>query len=89
MTTVETASSAPEVTSRFAHLEKRKGIEEYNFAHFTTLILLEDVKRTINKEGVSPGAMAPDFELPTAMGDSLRLSELRGRPVLLHFGSLS
>ena len=89
MAAVMAASRAPEVTSRFAQLEERKGTEEYNFAHFTTLILLEDIKRTINKEGVSPGATAPDFELPTAAGSSLRLSELRGRPVVLHFGSLS
>ncbi len=36
-----------------------------------------------------PGEVAPDFKLPRAGGGTLRLSELRGRPVLLHFGSFT
>jgi thioredoxin-dependent peroxiredoxin len=34
---------------------------------------------------LQPGDMAPDFELPTDGGGRLRLSELRGRKVVLYF----
>ena len=33
----------------------------------------------------SPGHQAPDFELPDQNGEPVRLSELRGRPVVLYF----
>src|SRR5690606_34799265 len=32
-----------------------------------------------------PGDVAPDFEGPTQSGDTLRLSDLRGRPVAVYF----
>lgn len=35
--------------------------------------------------GLAEGAKAPDFELPRTGGGSLRLSDLRGRPVVLYF----
>lgn len=35
--------------------------------------------------GLEPGAPAPDFELPTDGGETLRLSALRGRKVVLYF----
>jgi peroxiredoxin Q/BCP len=34
---------------------------------------------------LKPGDLAPDFELPTDAGTPLRLSALRGRPVVLYF----
>jgi peroxiredoxin Q/BCP len=34
---------------------------------------------------VTEGTPAPDFELPNGDGDTVRLSELRGRPVVLYF----
>ncbi len=34
---------------------------------------------------VAEGSMAPDFELETDRGERLRLSSLRGRPVVLYF----
>jgi hypothetical protein len=60
---------------------------EYNFEHFATKHLLADAARTVTASGPKPGEAAPDFELPSADGGSLRLADLRGRPALLHFGS--
>ena len=34
---------------------------------------------------LKPGDSAPDFALPTATGDTFRLSEFRGTPVVLYF----
>ena len=59
----------------------------YNFDHFRRYILLADAARTIGRHGIPPGEEAPDFELPRPTGEFLRLSSLRGRPVVLHFGS--
>lgn len=36
-------------------------------------------------EGIDPGEMAPDFELETVAGESLKLSDLRGKKVMLNF----
>jgi hypothetical protein len=62
---------------------------EYNLRHFRTRHFLEDARRTLRAEGIPPGSPAPDFELPRVGGGALRLGGLRGKPVLLHFGSLS
>ncbi|MEJ7849401.1 MAG: hypothetical protein WKF92_15070 [Pyrinomonadaceae bacterium] len=78
-----------QVTDRIQHLETRKSSEEYNFEHFTTGILIEDAKRTFTADGICAGEIAPDFELAKVGGGTLRLSELRGSPVLMHFGSYS
>jgi thiol-disulfide isomerase/thioredoxin len=37
------------------------------------------------RTGVAEGKLAPDFEISTPAGDRVRLSELRGRPVLVNF----
>jgi hypothetical protein len=63
--------------------------EEYNFRHFRTKQGLSDARRTLFEDGVRPGTPAPDFEAPLAGGGTLRLSDLRGKPVLLHFGSIT
>jgi peroxiredoxin Q/BCP len=34
---------------------------------------------------LEPGTMAPDFELPDSTGTPIRLSALRGRPVVVYF----
>lgn len=34
---------------------------------------------------LTPGELAPDFELQDVRGKTVRLSEYRGRPVLLAF----
>jgi hypothetical protein len=59
----------------------------YNFRRFPRYVLWADTLRTVKGSGVQPGELAPDFELPRSDGNFLRLSSLRGRPVLLHFGS--
>lgn len=77
------------VTERFASMPAAKKSGDYNFEHFKTRILLEDSQRTWEARGIPAGEPAPDFELDKVGGGSLRLSELRGQPVLLHFGSYS
>lgn len=62
-------------------------VEDYNYAHFRTKHFIADLARSVRGEGVPPGNEAPDFELPAANGGQLRLSDLRGRPTVLHFGS--
>jgi cytochrome oxidase Cu insertion factor (SCO1/SenC/PrrC family) len=78
-----------EVEKRFLNLDESEKSDNYNFEHFKTKILLHDVQRTIEARGIEPGAIAPDFELPQVGGDSFRLSDLRGKPTILHFGSYS
>jgi hypothetical protein len=63
--------------------------DDYNFEHFRVKHLRSDLQATLEKRGVPPGAVAPDFELPRVSGAALRLSELRGKPTLLHFGSFT
>ena len=64
-------------------------LEEYNYEHFRTKHFVADLARSARGEGVPPGEEAPDFELEATTGERLRLSALRGRPVLLHFGSIT
>jgi hypothetical protein len=80
-----------EITRRFQSLDedKRESFDEYNYEHFKTAVLVEDGRRTVEARGIKPGVMAPDFELPQVGGGSLRLSDLRGKPTILHFGSYS
>ncbi len=80
---------AVQVRQEFRNLDQKLSAEEYNFEHFRTKHLFSDVKRTIQKRGIQPGMLAPDFELPRIGGGSVRLSELRGKPVLLRFGSFT
>ena len=73
-------------TTLAERLEPQAG---YNFARFRTGHLLADGVRAIQGAGARPGAMAPDFDLPSTDGQRVRLSALRGSPVLLHFGSFT
>ncbi len=79
----------PETTQEFATLDTKEGLADYNFAHFRTKHLLQDFRRTFRSHGIRPGEPAPDFALPRAEGGTLRLGDLRGAPVLLHFGSIT
>ncbi len=78
-----------EIARRFDGLENKMSLDEYNFEHFRTKHLLSDAKATVKERGIKPGEMALDFEMLRVGGGSLRLSELRGKPVILHFGSFS
>ncbi len=78
-----------EIEQRFQAMDERLSPEEYNFEHFRTRHLLYDVTGTLERRGIRPGETAPDFELPRVGGGSLRLSDLRSRPTLLHFGSVT
>ncbi len=60
-----------------------------NYVHFRRKHQLADFTRTLRGQGVQPGEQAPDFELESATGERVRLSALRGGPVVLHFGSLT
>ena len=67
----------------------QRQLSEYNYEHFRPKHLLADLWRSARGEGLQPGSEAPDFELETTEGDRLRLSALRGRPVVLHIGSFT
>lgn len=61
--------------------------EEYNYPHFHPSLLAKDAWLTMKTKGPEPGEWAPDFELQDTDDTRWRLSELRGRPVALIFGS--
>lgn len=61
--------------------------DHYNDRRFGPRHAVAEARRATGAPGVAPGAEAPDFELPQVDGGSLRLSELRGWPVVLRFGS--
>jgi cytochrome oxidase Cu insertion factor (SCO1/SenC/PrrC family) len=65
--------------------ERRRG--EYNYEHFQAKHFLTELRWTMRGEGAQPGHEAPDFELDASNGARVRLSALRGRPVLVHFGN--
>jgi hypothetical protein len=73
--------------TRFEHLRYRQPEDEYNFERFKTRHLWNDAQATMEVRGVMPGTLAPDFALPATDGTRIRLSDLRDKPVLLHFGS--
>ncbi len=60
---------------------------DYNFRHFRMRHMAAELLRTLRCDGVRPGRQAPDFDLESTRGDRVRLHELRGQPVLLHFVS--
>lgn len=79
----------PTVRDRFSRLPYCRSIPEYNFTHFRAKHLWQDAVATWEGRGIIPGTLAPDFVLPRVGGGTIQLSELRGTPVLLHFGSFT
>ncbi len=79
----------PAVTAELGATGTKLSLEDYNYNHFRTKHYLLDVQGTATSRGIQPGEPAPDFELPQVGGGTVRLSALRGKPVLLHFGSYS
>ena len=69
--------------------ERQNTVGTENYEHYQRRHQLADFVRTWKGQGVQPGEPAPDFELTSTTGERVRLSALRGRPVLLHFGSLT
>ena len=58
----------------------------YNFADWRPT----DAERAyFQAEGPKVGQMAPDFTLPSLDGEELTLSSLRGKPVMIEFGSIT
>lgn len=68
---------------------REEQLREYNYEHFWPKHLFADLWRSLRGEGLHPGSEAPDFELESTEGEKVRLSELRGRPVLVHIGSFT
>lgn len=79
----------PTAPERFAAMANKWSTDEYNFEHFGPQHVLFDVQQIVTSGGLQPGTIAPDFELPTVGGGTIRLSDLRDKPVLLHFGSFT
>jgi hypothetical protein len=69
--------------------ESQEQLRKYNYEHFWPKHLFADLWRSVRGEGLQPGTLAPDFELESTEGDWLRLSALRGRPVVVHIGSFT
>ncbi|MDP9380579.1 MAG: hypothetical protein M3Q29_10620 [Chloroflexota bacterium] len=81
------ATAVPQVRERFEALDRKTSVEDYNYKHFRTKHYLADARANILVIGVQPGEVAPDFYLPRTDGGYQGLTELRGKPVLLRFGS--
>lgn len=82
METMARATGGPDAPATARSLPQR-----YNYEHFHPNCFLEDAKLAVNPSGVVPGDPAPDFELRDTEGRTWRLSELRGKPVVLITGS--
>lgn len=83
-----TRAGSPVVTDLFPE-QRCFDVEAYNFEHFRLKHLWFDAKQTAARRGLAPGTVAPDFEMPRVGGGTRRLSQLRDKPVLLHFGSFT
>lgn len=62
---------------------------EYNYKHYRAKHLLMNLWWTLRSRGIQPGHAAPNFELSSTTGERVQLRALRGRPVILRFGSFT
>ncbi len=62
--------------------------ETYNYPAYSWDLETDELARWL-ADGPRTGEMAPDFELTDLDGTTVRLSNLRGRPVVIEFGSYS
>jgi hypothetical protein len=74
-------------SERYGPVGSPEQLNDYNYKHFWPKYFLADMWRTAKARGLAPGSAAPAFELASTDGDTVRLSDFAGRPVLLHFGS--
>jgi hypothetical protein len=61
--------------------------DDYNYTHYGRGQIVDELRLVLRWPPVRPGQPAPDFDLPAVGDGRMRLAELRGRPVLVHFGS--
>ncbi|WKA53760.1 peroxiredoxin family protein [Planococcus shixiaomingii] len=59
------------------NIEKNESLE--------TLSVGTDVDFLATEEGLAPGEVAPDFELTTLSGETVKLSDYKGKKVILNF----
>jgi hypothetical protein len=57
--------------------------------NFETWRATNEERAYFQKDVVKAGDPAPDFALPTLEGGEVRLSSLRGKPVVIEFGSIT
>lgn len=86
---VEMPGATAELRFNGLNPDQKRDDQEYNFKHFRAKHLLSDARATFTGKGIKSGEMAPDFTAFMPGGGSMRLSDLRGKPVLLHFGSFT
>lgn len=80
-------SGAETVLDRFERQAGKPPVDVYNYGRFRATHVWTDARRSLASEGIAPGEVAPPFVLPRAEGGQLALEQLRGKPVLLRFGS--
>src|SRR5579859_8111886 len=63
-----------------------EGADTYNYLSFDYRLEAAELERW-RLDGPAAGQLAPEFELADLDGNLVRLSDLRGRPIVLEFGS--
>ena len=87
--TLEGSADTPSSTPESGHgpasqlVDRLDPIEDFNYRHFRMRHMAAELLR----DGLAPGTEAPDFELTSTDGTQVRLTDLRGQPVLLHLVS--